>query len=180
MDFIIGTVLLMAINFCPMGFLPCDGRLVPIQGYEVLYSLIGTQYGGDGVTTFALPDFRGRIPVGNPINPIKGGTSTNTISLSNFPAHSHTVNSSINVSKDAATGSVPSAGNYVSSGKSDAPRQPELYRADAPAGTATINTASAVSTVGVISGSGLPTNNMQPYIGLQYIICTEGTYPQQM
>lgn len=93
MDELIGVVKLFAGNFAPVGWHFCDGSLLPIQQYAALYSLIGNYYGGDGRTNFALPDLRGRVPVGAGLGPgltqhnigEKFGSETNTLQPSNLP-----------------------------------------------------------------------------------------------
>src|SRR3970282_1651492 len=93
---------MFARNFCPAGGMFCEGQLLPISENETLFQLIGTTYGGDGQTTFALPDLRGRIPIGmgqgpglrNRVLSETGGTEAVTLTVQQIPAHSHAVDTS--------------------------------------------------------------------------------------
>src|SRR5215471_1830625 len=88
----VGEIRMFAGNFAPAGWMFCEGQLLPISEYETLYNLIGTTYGGDGQSTFALPDLRGRIPIhfGNGFTLAEtGGVETVTLTVSQIPAHSH-------------------------------------------------------------------------------------------
>ncbi len=94
----LGQIILVAFDFAPFGWALCDGQLLPIATYDALFSLIGTTYGGDGVTTFAVPDLRGRIPIGfgqGPSNTYalgaSGGSETVTLGAAHLPAHTHAV-----------------------------------------------------------------------------------------
>src|SRR5690625_4414253 len=101
MDTFIGTIQLFAFDFVPRGWAACNGQLLPISQHTALYSLLGTQYGGDGRTTFGLPDLRGRVPLGQGQGPglasyavgETGGAETTTLTTEQLPAHTHAVNS---------------------------------------------------------------------------------------
>jgi microcystin-dependent protein len=157
----VGEIRMFAGNFAPLGWEFCNGQIISIFQNTALFSLLGTTYGGNGTTTFALPDLRNRVPVGFGNNYFlgqTGGESTTTLTVSNLPAHSHT----IAASTDTGTTNVPTAavsGNTSTMDKEYA---------------ATANT--AMSPTG-ITGNGLPINNMQPYIGINFIIATQGIYP---
>jgi microcystin-dependent protein len=88
----IGEVKMVGFNFAPVGWAPCDGRLLPIAQYDALFALLGTTYGGDGQTTFALPDLRSRAPMhpgsGHPLGEM-GGAETVTLNVNQLPAHGH-------------------------------------------------------------------------------------------
>ena len=159
----LGEVRMFAGNFAPVGWALCDGSLLPIAQNEALYSLIGTIYGGDGVSTFALPDLRGRAPLHKsgtyPIGS-KGGVESVTLTSTQMAAHSHAAMAST----AAGTASAPANGVWATS----------IYASfsTAQAPTATMS-AQAVTAV----GGGQPHDNMMPFVVISYIICTAGLYP---
>src|SRR5262249_41768302 len=121
MDPLLGMIFLFAGNFAPTGYLLCSGQLLAISQNAALFSIIGTYYGGNGTTNFALPDFRGRVPIsqgqGPGLSPYNmgqvGGTENTTLLLSNLPIHTHPIGAlsvTVSASTVAATASVPSAG----------------------------------------------------------------------
>ncbi|WP_340075262.1 phage tail protein [Leptobacterium sp. I13] len=168
-DQYIGEIRMFAGNFAPRNWAFCDGRLLPISQYQALYSLLGNTYGGDGRTTFALPDLRGRAPMApgrgpglsNRILGEKGGTETNTLSTLQMPPHSHNVNA---VSSDGSE-SVPTNNLLAGSGALD--------REYSNANPDTTMKSNMIST----SGGGQPVNNMQPYSVVNFIIALDGIYP---
>jgi len=165
-DQYIGEIKLVAFNFAPKGWALCAGQLLPINQNQALFALLGTTYGGDGKTTFALPDLRGRVAVG--AGPAEtgttydlgstGGTETTKLTLAQVPAHAHPVAAT----SYAATKQNPS-GNYPAGGGS--------Y------GT-THNVQMNASTIGK-RGGGQAHDNRQPYVSLEYIIALEGIFPPQ-
>ena len=165
----IGQITIFPYNFEPRGWALCDGRLLPIAQYTALFSLLGTTYGGDGRTTFALPDLRGRIVVGPGNGPgltprtlgEMGGKETNSLSISNLPPHNHSVNA---VSTEGNQNSP--TGNLLADTKT----------LDKEYSNAAANTIMNPSMVG-ITGNGTPVNNMQPYLSIGYYIATEGIFP---
>ena len=167
----IGQISIYAFNFAPRGWMPCDGRLLPIAQYQALFALIGTTYGGDGRTTFALPDLRGRIVVGAGNGPgltprtigEMSGTETNTLSISNLPPHNHSINA---VSTEGNQNSP--TGNLLADTKT----------LDKEYSNAAANTTMKTSMVGN-TGNGTPVNNMQPYLSIGYYIATEGFFPSR-
>jgi microcystin-dependent protein len=181
MDEYIGIIKLFGGNFAPKGWLMCNGQLLSISANTALFSLIGTTYGGDGVSTFALPNLQSRVPIGMGQGPglstyvqgQTGGTENNTILLTNMPPHNH--QAVLNVSNGDSTIGAATAGASIATpgalnGRSFAPTLG--FNTTTPA--TALNNASV--SVGV-AGSGLPVNNIQPYIAMNYIICTEGVYP---
>ena len=167
----IGQISIYAFNFAPRGWMPCDGRLLPIAQYQALFALIGTTYGGDGRTTFALPDLRGRIVVGAGNGPgltprtigEMSGTETNTLLISNLPPHNHSINA---VSTEGNQNSP--TGNLLADTKT----------LDKEYSNAAANTIMNPSMVG-ITGNGTPVNNMQPYLSIGYYIATVGIFPSR-
>jgi len=159
----VGEIRMFAGNFAPAGWLFCDGQLLPISENETLFQLIGTTYGGDGQSTFALPDLRGRVPVhqGNGlILAESGGVEEVTLTVNQIPAHSHPQLAS------AGPGSANNPGGNVT-GESAAVK---VYVSEAP--TAGLN-AAAVATV----GGSQPHTNFQPYLCVDFIISLFGIFP---
>ena len=175
-EYYIGDIKLFAGNFEIRGWAFCNGQLLAISDYDALFSIIGTTYGGDGQTTFALPDFRGRVPVGfsstHPLGEL-GGTETKTLTIDNMPSHSHMA--SIAVNSGNATTSVPTVGSSIATSGTYSGRQfmPNLlYTTNAPdvlIDTVTTNT----------QGSATPINIIKPYCGLNYMIALDGIYPSR-
>jgi microcystin-dependent protein len=153
-------------NFAPAGWMLCQGQLLPISEYPALFNLIGTTYGGDGVSTFALPDLRGRVPVHQGAGFVMGqlsGEEQVTLTSGQVPAHPHQFFASANPGAQRdPTGNVP---------------------ATIPAGSAYVqNVATAAlapQSISTAPGNGLPHDNMQPYLGLTFIISLYGIYPSQ-
>lgn len=160
----VGEIRMFAGNFAPAGWMFCEGQLLPISEYETLFNLIGTTYGGDGQSTFALPDLRGRIPLhfGNGFTLAEtGGVETVTLTVAQIPAHSHPMLGSTTVSTLQSP-----AGNVTG----DTPNK--IYRA----GTA--NIVMNPNAVGSTGGS-QPHNNFQPYLCVDFIISLFGIFPSQ-
>lgn len=182
----LGEIKLMAINFAPAGWLPCDGRSLPVQQNTALYSLIGYQYGGSGAN-FNLPDLRGRVPVhkGGVANGIKGGSETITLTSAQVPAHMHLVG----VCNSAANKSNALSNHIAAPVTSNTPPQDLLLygAAGSPANLVALSqstpatnpptTPASIPTVST-TGAGLPHDNMQPWLALNYFIATSGLYPQ--
>ena len=187
-DAYIGEIRAVAFNFVPLGWLACDGSLLSIQGNAPLFALLGTAYGGDGVTNFALPDLRGRSIVGVNGAPVKvnpslssiplgttAGSENATITQAQMPAHTH-----------AATASQPAYnGNGTTTNPSGAlPAAPvgslnKGLPAWVPTSTGSnANLAPATVTVQT-SGQGQPLPLRNPYTSLLYIICSQGIYPSR-
>lgn len=179
MDEYIGTIKLFAGNFAPRGYMFCNGAILSIAQYSTLFSLLGTYYGGNGQTTFALPNLIGRYPIGTG-NSNTGqnyelgemsGTTENTILQMNLPSFS----SQLKVAKINANSTSPSATSSIAITGTPEGRDfnavPSYIDADPDT---VINPRSAM-----FIGQNLPVNNMPPYLGLNYIICVEGVYPSR-
>jgi microcystin-dependent protein len=161
----VGEIRMFGGNFAPAGWFFCEGQLLPISEYETLFNLIGTTYGGDGQSTFALPDLRGRIPLhqGNGFTLAQtGGVETVTLTVSQTPAHSHALLATGN----AATGASP-AGTVLATA---AAATITPYGSDNPIGSLS---AQALSSV----GGSQPHENMQPYLCVDFIISLFGIFP---
>jgi microcystin-dependent protein len=152
-------------NFAPAGWMFCEGQLLPISENETLFQLIGTTYGGDGQSTFALPDLRGRVPIhqGNTfILAESGGAEEITLTVNQIPIHSHP----LLANSGAGTGNSPA--NNVLAGSPTI----KMYREASP------GAALATQTVGPVGGS-QPHTNFQPYLCIDFIISLFGIFPSQ-
>ena len=196
MDEFIGIIKLFAGNFAPQGWAFCNGQLLSISQNTALFSILGTTYGGDGRSTFALPDLRSRVALGGgqgagPGLPsynlgAAGGEAAHTLIATEMPTHTHgaTLTGSAKLSVSAADSSQAAAtpgatigtpGNL--SGRTFASTYGfNTATPDTALNAASVNTSSLAVTNAVAGGS-LPHNNMQPYLGLSYIICTQGLFP---
>ena len=163
----VGEIRMFAGNFAPAGWMFCEGQLLPISEYETLFNLIGTTYGGDGQSTFALPDLRGRVPLhfGNGFTLAEtGGVEETTLTLSQIPAHTHAFLATPSAaSTKSAAGSVPATGSAATI---------TPYGTDAPV------TALAPSALTSTGGS-QPHTNFQPYLCVDFIISLFGIFPSQ-
>jgi microcystin-dependent protein len=163
----VGEIRMFAGNFAPAGWMFCEGQLLPISEYETLFNLIGTTYGGDGQSTFALPDLRGRLPIhqGNGFTLAEtGGAETITLTVNQIPVHSHPMLGSSN----AATTADPT--NNILSTAPLATTFP--YGTDAPLTSLAPNAVSSI-------GGSQPHNNFQPYLCVDFIISLYGIFPSQ-
>jgi microcystin-dependent protein len=163
----VGEIRMFAGNFAPSGWLFCEGQLLAISDYVALFQLIGTTYGGDGQSTFALPDLRGRIPVhqGNGFTLAEtGGAETVTLTQQQIPGHTHAFLASANQATAAA------AANQTLAVTQSATVTP--YGTDAPLTTL------APTSVGSVGGS-QPHANFQPYLCVNFIISLFGVFPSR-
>ncbi|TWV93285.1 phage tail protein [Chitinophaga pinensis] len=190
MDNYLGEIRLFAGNFAPVNWSVCDGRLLAISQYDALFSLLGTQYGGDGITTFALPDLRVRVPIsigqisanggtGNYILGQAAGSPNITLLTSNIPNHTHPL---VAVNTTATTGDPVNNMLAVTNGNNNtgptAYPDVNLYTTlPLPGGGTTIPNAlldpAAVTPVGGTQAH----DNMMPYVTINYIIALYGIYP---
>ncbi|WP_046744662.1 phage tail protein [Kordia zhangzhouensis] len=187
----LAQIVMFAGNFAPRGWALCDGQLLPINQNQALFSLLGTTYGGDGRTTFALPDLRGRSPIqqghGPGLSDIKlgqrGGMETKTLTITELPNHFHTVSfggssvsASVSLPAVADEGTTDEAsGNILASGID------KLYATPSAADTNLAPSPAALSG----SVNSLPTGNQQPFnirnpfLGINYIIALQGVFPSR-
>jgi microcystin-dependent protein len=161
----VGEIRIFAGSFAPNGWLSCDGQILPISEYETLFQLIGTTYGGDGQSTFALPDLRGRMPVHQGDGMIlaeTGGAEQVSITTQQIPAHTHPLfGSAANASATSPAGGVPGTMPEVAT---------SAYGSDAPLTTLAPQTISPV-------GGSQPHDNMQPFLCVGFIISLYGIFP---
>jgi len=178
MEGTIAEIRMFAGNFAPRNWAFCANQILPIAQNTALFSLLGTTYGGNGQTTFALPDFRGRVAVGTGQGPglpsttlgELAGTPTTTLTINNMPAHNHPITGSLTVqaAADGALGTDPSnrrlgPGSFYSASTDDLINMAPL----------------AGSMVVGINGGSQPFSIMPPYLGMNYIICLFGIFPSR-
>lgn len=170
----VGEIRMLGFGRTPTGWQACDGSLLPISQYDVLFSLLGTTYGGDGQNTFAVPDLRGRLPVhqgqgqglSNRVIGEIAGTETVTLLPQQMPAHTHT----LMATTSAATTVTPGTSLLPGTVSGDT-----FY-----VNTITGNTAAPLSAQMIAaSGGSQPHDNTMPTLTVQYCIATDGIYPQQ-
>ncbi|WP_322979639.1 phage tail protein [Pseudomonas sp. C11] len=167
MEPFVGEITLFAFDRAPLGWLPCNGQILNIKQYNALFSLLGSVYGGDGKTTFGLPDLRGRVAVnqGTTAAPfytmgLAAGSESVTLTTSNIPLHTHTM---------YATNLIPS---------SNTPKDNMLCNAKTAIYAPGTSPIKALDTGSMsASGSSTPHENRQPSIALQFCIATIGIYP---
>lgn len=163
----LGEIRIMSFNFPPRGWTLCNGQFLPINQNQPLFSLIGTQYGGNGQTTFALPDFKGRTPIhmsnSHTIGE-KAGEESHSLTISELPTHTHQLKAKDN----AVTTNVPTA--VTSLGRTD-PNQ--IYNTSGQ--NLVVMKNEAVSAI----GGNQPHNNMQPFLVLNFCIALQGIFPSR-
>lgn len=193
MDAFMGTILGWAPNYAPQGWAFCVGQTMPIQQYSAVFALLGVMYGGNGSTTFQLPNLQGRVPIGAGQS---GGTSaysqgqvsgseTVTLTSGQLPMHTHTAVSNLTSTISAATGAATAAspsGTEVlatfngSTGAGEAVTG-NMYAAASSANT-TLQGGPVTGSVAIgMAGNSLPVSLIQPYLVIQNIICLEGIFP---
>jgi microcystin-dependent protein len=165
----VGEIRIFAGNFAPLDWHFCDGSLLPISEYDTLYNLIGTTYGGDGQTTFALPNLQSRIPVHQGTDNVGNvyvigqsfGAESVTLTTNQLPAHTH----ALQANSGTGTQSSPSGATYAVSSL-------QMFSSAAPS---TALNSQALATV----GGGQPHDNRIPFLAVNFIIALFGIYPSQ-
>lgn len=167
----VGQIMMAGFNFVPRGYAFCNGQLLNVQQNQILFALLGTSFGGDGRTTFGLPDLQGRAPLGRGkgtasaapyLIASKGGVETVTLTQSQMPSHTHAV------AANTASGIKGPVDNVFGKGNTEM-----LYVPTASAGTMVALNPATVSTAG---GGGAHTN-MQPFLSLNFAIALTGIFP---
>ena len=185
----LGMIILFGGNFAISQWQICAGQTLAISQYSALFSILGTYYGGNGVSTFQLPDLRGRVAIGMGQAPglspyiigQTGGTENATLTLNNLPAHNHTASLTVTVSASiaGATANQPS----VTANTISAPSDPlsgdtiNLYSNSTPA--VALNTAGVAKGSTNNTGNNIPFPIMQPYLTLNYLIAMSGIFPSR-
>ena len=164
-DPFLGEIKMVSLPYAPKGWALCNGQLLSINQNQALFALLGTNYGGNGQTTFALPDMRGRAPVSAAGNHGEaGGSASHTLSLAEMPAHLHPMM----VAKDYNHAGDP-AGRVLGA--------TEVGAANgwhAPDGSAALHPSTLAA-----SGGSQPHNNMQPYLTVNFVIALQGIFPSR-
>lgn len=170
-DPFVGEIMKFGGNFAPRGWATCEGQLLSISGNDALFSLIGTIYGGNGETNFALPDLRGRVPVhpgsGPGLTPIsvgeKGGAENVTLTTNQLPQHSHAL-----YVNDGGGNSANPDGNFIASNSEGVKHYSSSASLNANSGS-----------ISNFTGGGQSHTNMQPFLGIYYCIALFGIYPSR-
>lgn len=166
----VGEIRMFAGNYAPENWAFCDGQLLTISDYDILFSLLGTTYGGDGQTNFAVPDLRGRLPIHIGTNTgttytlgQKSGSETNTLQTSELPPHTHPVKAT----SDTATINTPANNTWASTATN-------LY-----SNVTTTDVTPMDSTAVSMNGGGQSHSNMMPSLTISFIISLIGIYPSR-
>lgn len=162
----IGEVKIVSFNYAPKGYAQCDGQILPINQNQALFSILGTTYGGNGQTNFALPDMRGRVPVhvGSGINlGQKAGEENHTLITSEIPAHNHQLNAS-----DQGETQAGAVGGYLAT-----------HQTITGYGAGNAGNNSMVVNEVTNTGGNQPHNNMQPFTVMNIIIALVGLFPSR-
>lgn len=181
-DYYLGEIILVGYTFCPSRTAEADGRLLAVSENQALFSLYGCTYGGDCRTSFALPDLRGRAPIGVgqgpglPSYPLgqKGGSPSVTTTVGQMPSHSHaaTTTATLQGSTASATTSTPSSSAVLGTPAVG------IYSSGSAA-TALAPSSVAAETTVAATGGGQPISVQDPYVTLRYCVVTSGTYPSR-
>jgi microcystin-dependent protein len=179
MEGVLAVVTCFAADFAPRGWAFCSGQLLPISQNMALFSLLGTTFGGNGQTTFALPDMRGRTAISQGQGPGLSnytlgeatGSETVTLTVNNMPSHTHNGTALFTLQADSNPGGDPAPDfNYPAN----------FANAYAPAPTPGINMQPPTYTGAInAAGGGQPVPLLSPYLGMNYIICLQGIFPSR-
>ncbi len=182
----IGQIQMFGFGFAPRGWTFCDGQLLPIASNTSLFSLLGTTFGGDGRTTFGLPDLRGRVAIHPGTGPglsnikwgQKGGQERVTLSISEIPSHNHSIghDHTGNVNANSSDGDVKLPANATM-----AVAKGRIYISTAPDVQMAADSLSIITHTGNSgdTGGGAPHNNVQPFLGIVHAIARTGIYPSR-
>ena len=189
MEGTIGEIKMFGGNFAPRSWALCEGQLLSISANTALFSILGTTFGGDGRTTFALPDMRGRVPMGPGTGPglsprrlgEKGGTETDTLTVAQLPAHNHAASGNLANAQatpqalaDAGTSEDPTGAFMAASSSGD-----KIFASNQDANMAPVPVSGSVQITVANTGGNQPINNVQPYLAVNFIICLQGIFPSR-
>jgi microcystin-dependent protein len=178
MDEFLGIIKIFGGNFAPRGWALCNGQLLSISQNTALFSILGTTYGGNGQTTFALPNLQGRVPVGmgtaqsgtTYIEGEVGGVESVSLVLGNLPPHTHPLTGTVQLpcngelsNADSPEAAYPAVSNN------------QIYNTTPSGFMGNLNNTLAIG----IAGNGLPVENRMPFLAVNYIICLEGLFPSR-
>lgn len=193
MEPFLGQIMMFGGNFAPRGWALCDGQLLPISQYSALFSILGTTYGGDGRTTFGLPDLRGRAPIHAGQGPgltsyrigQRGGVEDVTLNVTQIPSHNHFASLNdvtLGVSSAEATLHKPEAGSSLAAGNLPGSRgagnPTQMYSTATPNIPLASQSVSGNVTVNNTGGN-LSHENRQPFLATYYIIALQGVFPSR-
>lgn len=181
----LGAIFLFAGNFAPRGYMLCQGQLLAISQYTALFAILGTTYGGNGTSNFALPDLRGRAPIGQGSGPglstidlgESSGVENVTILSSNMPEHNHFVNV---IANSNGTLAAPTNSSYLAAGAATETHPVPEFPGVTPTmyATGTPNTTLAAGAISVTGGN-VPISVQNPFLGINYIIAITGIFPSR-
>ena len=197
MDPFLGQIVLFAGNFAPRGWALCEGQLLPISQYSALFSILGTIYGGDGRTTFALPDLRGRAAISSGRGPglsdrrlgSRSGQEVHTLTISEMPSHNHLTSNNgatdqhVQLSTTKAVNETPQTGDVPAAAEFGAGLGATPVKAFGPPTAGNIvngQTLSGNAGLNILNNGGNQAhNNMQPFLTTNYIIALQGVFPSR-
>lgn len=168
----LGEIKIISFNFPPKGWAFCNGQFMPINQNQALFSLLGTMYGGNGQTTFALPDFRGRMPLHVGLGFVQGqmgGEEAHTVTQPEMPQHTHPLNASqasASFREGSSVTALPSATTMLARATTDVYAEPSALTSLTP------------STI-TFAGSSQAHENRQPYLALYFVIALQGIFPSR-
>ncbi len=187
-DFYLGQIIQFGGNFAIFGTATCDGQLLPISQYTALFSLLGTSYGGNGTSNFALPDLRGRTMIHQGTGPglstyvvgENGGTENVTLLQNNLPSHTHTMTSTFKASSTVkASLQIPAAGSVLGHSVDVATggtSHPAIY---CPSGTAVDAALGGLNVSAGLTGNNIPVPILNPYLAITCLIMLQGIFPSR-
>ncbi len=181
----LAEIRLFAGNFAPRAWMLCEGQILPINQNQALFSLLGTIYGGDGRTTFALPDLRGRVAISPGTGPglptyrlgQRGGNYQHRLTVQEMPSHNHNAITAVPVTTEDATSDEPgvAAGNTGLLSTTNG----ALIYGGAPENPISKYSGNDLGVTVGLTGGGQAFDMMQPYLGINFIICVQGTFPSR-
>ena len=186
MEGYIAQIMLWAANFAPRNWAFCQGQILPISSNQALFSLLGTTYGGNGQTTFALPNFAGRVPVGTGQGPGLSawtlgemlGAESVTLTQSQMPAHMHTVTPATSIPVSTLPGSLHTASTDSMLAASNQRNAQFIAAAETVGSTVSMQANNTLVNTS-IAGAGAAISMHQPSLGMNFIICLSGIFPSR-